>query len=259
MDTYGLLGYPLGHSFSRRFFLSKFEAENIEAAFENFELETAQEMLDVIKSRPDLKGFAITIPHKESILPFLDQCDKAIDHIGAVNCVKIKRDGENFSLKGYNTDVIGFEKSFMEFYKPEYKNALILGTGGASKAVAYVMHKLGIKYEVVSRRKTLTTLCYEDISAEKMKDVQVVINTTPLGMYPKVDNCPQLPYEAINDSHYFYDLVYNPEETLFLKNAKEQGAAVKAGLDMLELQAEENWLIWSTDYDAAQWGVEIKN
>ncbi len=259
MDIYGLLGYPLGHSFSRKFFLEKFDKEGIEAGFENFELETAKEMLDVIDSRVDLKGFAITLPHKENIIPFLDECDKAIDHIGAVNCVKIKRDGESFTMKGYNTDIIGFEKSFREFLKPEHNNALILGTGGASKAVAYVMHKLGIKYEVVSRRKTLTTLCYEDITPEKLAEVQVVINTTPLGMHPKVETCVDLPYEAVNEKHYFYDLVYNPLETLFLKKAKEQGAATKAGMDMLELQAEENWLIWSTDYDEIQWRVEMKN
>ena len=259
MNIYGILGYPLGHSFSRKFFLNKFEKENISADFQNFELENAQDILNIIQNRIELKGFCVTIPHKEHIIPFLDECDRAIDHIGAVNCVKIIREGKDFKLKGYNTDVMGFEESFKEYLKPHQKKALILGTGGASKAVAYIMRQLGISYEVVSRNKTLTTLCYEDITAGKLQEVQIVINTTPLGMYPNIDTCPGIPYEAVNTSHYFYDLVYNPLETLFLQKAKEQGATTKAGMDMLELQAEKNWLIWTTDYDASRWSIEIKN
>ena len=259
MDRYGLLGYPLGHSFSRQYFLEKFEKEGIEADFKNFEFAQAQDMLKAVASDHSLKGFAITIPHKEHIIPFLDECDKAIDHIGAVNCVKVIREGDNFSLKGYNTDVIGFKASLKSLLQPQHKKALILGTGGASKAVAYVLHQLGIRYEVVSRRKSVTTLCYDDISPEKMQSVQLVVNTTPLGMSPKVDSCPQLPYEAVTSQHYFYDLIYNPEETLFLQKAKAQGAITKSGLDMLELQAEANWKIWNSDYDAKDWSIAFKN
>lgn len=246
MHKYGLLGYPLGHSFSRKFFLDKFEKEGIKASFDNYELEDAADMKAAVLAEPDLKGFAITIPHKQNVLALLNETDEAIDKIGAVNCVKIDRSGEGVYLKGYNTDVIGFEESFKEFLQPQHKKALILGTGGASKAVEFVLEKLGIEYDMVSRKKTATSLCYEDITPELLAERQVVVNTTPLGMYPKVDGVPALPYEAVNANHYFYDLVYNPVETLFLKKAKDQGATVKCGMDMLELQAEANWKIWNS-------------
>lgn len=245
MNKYGLLGFPLGHSFSRRFFLNKFKQENINAEFENFEFENVSDMKCLIGETPQLRGFAVTIPHKQNIIEFLDETDAAIDKIGAVNCVKVSRKGDGVKLKGYNTDVIGFEESFKEYWKTEHQRALILGTGGASKAVSYVLEKLGIAFEMVSRRKTETTLCYEDITAEKLSNVQIVINTTPLGMFPQIDTCPDLPYENVTDKHYFYDLVYNPEETLFLSKAKAGGAIVKSGMDMLELQAEANWRIWN--------------
>ncbi|MDA3853378.1 MAG: shikimate dehydrogenase [Bacteroidales bacterium] len=247
MNRYGLLGYPLGHSFSKKYFLDKFKEEGIEARFENFEFEYASDMEGVILGMSELKGFAITIPHKQSVLDLLDETDDAIEAIGAVNCVKIDRSPGRISLKGYNTDVIGFEESFKEFLKPSHHKALVLGTGGASKAVEYVLSKLGISYEMVSRTKTKTSLCYEDITAAKMAEVQVIINTTPLGMYPKVETCPALPYASLTSEHYCYDLVYNPEETLFLTKAKANGAAIKSGMDMLELQAEANWRIWNED------------
>lgn len=177
----------------------------------------------------------------------LDETDDAIDEIGAVNCVKIDRGAGRISLKGYNTDVIGFEESFKEFLKPSHKKALVLGTGGASKAVEFVLNKLGISYEMVSRTKTEETLCYEDITSDKIADIQVVINTTPLGMYPHLETCPALPYDAFTPSHYCYDLVYNPVETLFLTKAKDKGATIKSGMDMLELQAEANWRIWNSE------------
>lgn len=247
MNKYGLLGYPLGHSFSKKYFLDKFNKENIEASFENFEFEYASEMEGIILGMSELKGFAITIPHKQGILGLLDETDDAIDAIGAVNCVKIDRSPGRISLKGYNTDVIGFEESFKEFLKPSHKKALILGTGGASKAVEYVLMKLGITYEMVSRTKTETSLCYEDITAAKIDDVQLIINTTPLGMYPKIETCPTLPYTCLTPDHYCYDLVYNPSETLFLSKAKAEGSATKSGMDMLEFQAEANWRIWNED------------
>lgn len=246
MTKYGLLGYPLTHSFSRKFFIEKFEKENIKASFDNFELEEAKQMMDAVKEESELKGFCITIPHKQTILPFLDEVDEAIDKIGAVNCVKVDRSGADIRLKGFNTDVIGFEESFKSPLKSSHKKAIILGTGGASKAVEFVLGKLGIAYQMVSRKKTEQTLCYEDITPAFMQDIQVVVNTTPLGMYPKVDACAMLPYESVNSQHYFYDLVYNPLETLFLKNAREQGATTKCGMDMLELQAEANWRIWES-------------
>lgn len=245
MDKYGLLGYPLGHSFSRKFFMDKFDKENIAAEFVNYELEEVTAMKEIIKKTPELKGFAITIPHKKDIIPLLDETDNAIDKIGAVNCVKVSRTGESILLKGYNTDVIGFEDSFKPFLQPSHKKALILGTGGASLAVRYVLEKLGVEYELVSRRKTYKTLFYNDINADMMSQVQIIVNTTPLGMYPHVAACPELPYESVNSNHYFYDLVYNPKETLFLSKAKAQGATIKAGMDMLELQAEANWKIWN--------------
>lgn len=245
MIKYGLLGYPLGHSFSKRYFEEKFDKDQISAIFENFELPEAKEMLTHVNTEKELIGFCITIPHKEAIIPYLDSCDDAITKIGAVNCVKIRRDSDSFSLKGYNTDVIGFEKSFKEFLKPEHKKAIILGTGGASKAVEYVLEKLGISYHMVSRVKTETNLCYEDVTPQLMSEIQLVINTTPLGMYPKIDAAPNLPYENVSEQHYFYDLVYNPKETLFLSRAKAQGAMIKCGMDMLELQAEANWNIWN--------------
>lgn len=245
MKQFGLLGYPLGHSFSKKYFDKKIKSEGLEACFNNYELASVQDFKEVIASTPALMGFAVTIPHKENVLEMLDEQDEAIAVIGAVNCVKVRKQGDKTILKGYNTDVIGFELSFRAFLKTEHNRALVLGTGGAAKAVAYVLRKLNIDYKIVSRHKEGEQLCYEDVTPELLRQTPVVINTTPLGMYPKVDSCPNLPYEAINSSHYFYDLVYNPLETLFLKKAKQQGATVKAGMDMLELQAEANWDIWN--------------
>lgn len=245
MNTYGLLGYPLGHSFSRKFFLDKFQGENIKASFENFELADAKDILPIVENQEHIKGFAITLPHKENIIPLLHQVDAAIDSIGAVNCVRVERIDGQLMLKGYNTDVIGFEESFKEHLTTQHKKALVLGTGGASKAVVYVLNRLGITPIMVSRTKTESTLSYADITPELMKDIQVVVNTTPLGMHPKVEACPDLPYDEVTKQHYFYDLVYNPEETLFLAKAKAQGATIKCGMDMLELQAEANWHIWN--------------
>lgn len=245
MKQFGLLGYPLGHSFSKKYFDKKIIEEGIDASFNNYELESADDLVEIIENTPTLMGFAITIPHKENVIALLDEQDAAIAAIGAVNCVKINREDGRAVLKGYNTDIIGFERSFCEFLKPEQKLALILGTGGASKAVAYVLAQLNIEYQIVSRRRGDNQISYEDVSPEMMQKVAIVVNTTPLGMYPKVDACPDLPYESITSSHYFYDLVYNPIETLFLKKAKERGAIVKAGMDMLELQAEANWDIWN--------------
>ncbi len=245
MSKYGLLGYPLGHSFSKRFFLKKFEREGITAAFENFEFKDVSAMEGIILGMPDLKGFAVTLPHKQKILEVLNETDEAVEEIGAVNCVKITRSGGCITLKGYNTDVIGFQQSFEEFLKKEHQSALVLGTGGASKAVLYVLKKRGIAYDLVSRTKTSETICYEDITKERLKNTPLVINATPLGMHPQVKTCPDLPYESVTSDHYFYDLVYNPRETLFLKKAKAQGAVTKNGGDMLELQAEANWKIWN--------------
>ena len=245
MKQYGLLGYPLGHSFSKRYFDKKIKQEEDDARFNNYELERALDIKEIIASTPDLKGFAVTIPHKENIITILDEEDATIAAIGAVNCVKVIQKDNHYVLKGYNTDVIGFEFSFREYLQDNQKSALVLGTGGASKAVEFVLKKLGISYQIVSRQRGNGRISYEDVSLKLLKNTQIVINTTPLGMYPKIDSCPELPYDAVGASHYFYDLVYNPEETLFLQKAKQQGASVKSGMDMLELQAEANWKIWN--------------
>jgi shikimate dehydrogenase len=248
MRKYGLIGFPLGHSFSKRYFDSKFENESIDAQFENFEIEHIESIVDIVDSNPNLEGFCITIPHKEAIIPYLDELDAVAEEIGAVNCVKITRDGDKRTMKGYNTDVIGFEKSFIQhFDKKAHTKALVLGTGGASKAVDYVLGQLGVERYYVSRNGREGVLTYEDVQGEEIVKYPVIVNTTPLGMYPKVDNAPAISYDRLTANHYLYDLVYNPEETLFLKNAKQQGADSKNGMDMLEYQAEGAWKVWNNE------------
>lgn len=245
MKKYGLVGYPIGHSFSGKYFTDLFEKENIEAEYYNFQMESVTKIEEVLATEKELAGLNITIPHKTNILPYLDEVDDAIHKIGAVNVVKVTQGAEKPHLKGFNTDVIGFEESFKEFLKPNHKKALVLGTGGASKAVVYVMEKLGIEWKYVSRKPANGQLTYADITPGVIGEYTVIINTTPLGMSPKFDACADLPYEAITNEHYLYDLVYNPEVTLFLQKGKDQGATVKNGLDMLHIQADAAWEIWN--------------
>ena len=240
---FGIIGFPLTHSFSERYFNNKFEAEGIkDAYFKPFSIEHIESVKEILASHSDLNGFAITIPHKKAILPFLNESTQEVKRMGACNCVRVK-DGV---LTGFNTDVIGFEQSFIKKLQPHHKKALILGSGGAAAAVEFVLQKLGIDYRFVSRNKNddATNLTYEELNQKVFTDYTVVINTTPLGTFPKVDEAPAIPYHLLTTNHYLFDLVYNPAETKFLRLGKEQGAAIENGYEMLVIQAEANWKLW---------------
>lgn len=239
--TFGLIGKTLKHSFSKKYFEEKFQQEQLPFQYLNFELPHLENVKELAIKYPNLRGLNVTIPYKEDILPHLDKISKKAQAIGAVNCIKITEKGQ---WKGYNTDAYGFKKAFVPHLKPEHKKALILGTGGASKAVAYVLDTLKIPYVFVSRKKQTNQLTYDLINSTVLDNYQIIINTTPLGTFPKVDECPNLPYQFMTKNHYAFDLVYNPSETLFLKNAKTHGATVANGADMLIFQAEKSWEIW---------------
>jgi len=247
LNVFGLIGYPLSHSFSKKYFSQKFEKEGItDATYELFSLGQIEELPPLIARYANLKGLNVTIPYKQAVFPFLNEIDAEAEAVGAVNTIKI-RDGR---LTGYNSDVYGFEKSLLELLQerqanPKELRALVLGTGGAAKAVVFVLKKLGIAYWLVSRNRQRGDLAYEDVSAEILNDHHLLINTTPLGMAPNLDTCPALPYEALTAQHLLYDLVYNPEETRFLRKGKQQNAATRNGLQMLYLQAERSWEIWN--------------
>ena len=239
---YGLIGYPLSHSFSKDYFAGKFKKENIhESFYEVFPIPTVELFPDLTDRCKNLRGLNVTIPYKEKVIPYLNELDKTAEEIGAVNTIKFS-DGK---MIGYNTDVYGFEKSLLPLLQPYHQHALILGTGGASKAVAYVLKKLEITIHFISRNKTGNTLSYEELTPAMIAVSKLIINTSPVGMYPHIEECPDISYDHITDKHLLYDLIYNPEETLFLKKGKEQGAAAKNGLEMLELQAERSWQIWN--------------
>ena len=242
MRKFGLIGKPLTHSFSKKYFTEKFKKENrTDCAYELFPLESIEELSSLLDKNPDLKGLNVTIPYKEKVFPFLT-ANSIPDGVGACNCIKIV-DGK---LKGFNTDIIGFEKTLFPLLLPTHKAALVFGSGGASKAVEYVLQKLGINYQLVGRTKSSAVeLTYNDITEEMIKRHLLLINTTPLGMYPNTESCPEIPYSAIGAGHLLYDLVYNPAETLFLKNGAMQGAVIKNGEQMLIAQAEESWRIWN--------------
>lgn len=242
MAEFGLIGYPLGHSFSKTYFLEKFKSEKLNHQFELFPIETIDDFPSLISKYSALKGIAVTIPYKESVISYLDAVSKEAEEIGAVNCICFQ-DGK---LKGFNTDVIGFEKSFVPELRSFNKKALILGTGGSSRAVQFVLAKIGIEFKLVSRSKSDldSTINYADLDEKVMNQFTVIINCTPSGMYPKETEKPDLPYTFISDQHYLFDLVYKPAETLFLKEGKSRGARIKNGFEMLVLQAEENWNLW---------------
>lgn len=243
---YALIGYPLGHSFSARFFNSKFEREHIKDHYELFPIPDIGCVVEMMDKNPDLKGFNITIPYKEKIIRYLDYISPEAEEIGAVNVCKIVwKDGIRH-LKGYNSDAIGFRKSLVPILRPHMKNALVLGTGGASKAIAYVLNSIGIKVTKVSRKEGDDVICYDKLSETIIKSHHIIVNTTPLGMWPEVDRCPDIPYHFLTSGHLCYDIVYNPEMTLFMKMSSEQGATVKNGLEMLELQALAAWDIWQS-------------
>lgn len=242
---YGLLGYPLVHSFSQNYFNQKFESENIDAEYINFEIPDVGMLMEVVAENENLNGLNVTIPYKEQVIPFLDEIDPAAKEVGAVNVIKFIRDKDGLRLKGYNSDIIGFTDSIKSLLKPHHQSALVLGTGGAAKAVSYSLRKLGLEVQLVSRRKSANTLVYEELTKNDLKTHKVIVNTTPLGMYPNVDTCPDIPYRYLTSQHLCYDLIYNPDETLFLKNSRQAGAQVKNGLEMLLLQAFASYSIWN--------------
>lgn len=244
MDKYGLIGYPLGHSFSISYFNQKFIDEKIDAVYENFEIPTIDLLPEVIDSNPDLRGLNVTIPYKQKVMQFLDAISPEARAIGAVNVIKVTRDGEKSMLKGYNSDVIGFTKSIESMLEKFHKKALILGTGGASKAIDYGLKSLGLETVFVSRFQRPGTIQYEDITPDVIKEYNVIVNCTPCGMYPHTEECPNLPYEAMDNRNILYDLIYNPDTTLFMKKGAEHGANTKNGLEMLLLQAFASWDFW---------------
>ena len=245
MDKYGLIGYPLGHSFSINYFNQKFADEGINAKYMNFEIPSIDALAEVLDSNPELKGLNVTIPYKQKVMEFLDQISPEARAIGAVNVIRVTHEGKNIKLKGFNSDVIGFTQSIEPMLEPYHKKALILGTGGASKAIDYGLKSLGLETVYVSRYRRPETICYEDITPEVVKEYNVIVNCTPLGMFPKTEECPQLPYEAMDDRNILYDLIYNPDETMFMKKGEEYGASVKNGLEMLLLQAFASWEFWN--------------
>lgn len=246
MKQFGLIGYPLGHSFSKNFFNEKFHSENIDAEYVNFEIPTIEDFPKVVASHPNLVGLNVTIPYKEKVISYLDELDKDAASIGAVNVIRIIRNKGKVTLKGYNSDVLGFTQSIEPLLERHHTKALILGTGGASKAVNYSLRKLGLDTLFVSRnRRNESTITYSDLTPEYMEAYKVIVNCTPVGMYPQADLCPDIPYELLTPQHLLYDLLYNPNTTLFMKRGADQGATVKNGLEMLLLQAFGAWDIWN--------------
>ena len=245
MDKYGLIGYPLGHSFSISYFNQKFADEGINAKYENYELSSIDQLQEVLDKNPNLRGLNVTIPYKEKVLDFLDSITPEAQAIGAVNVIKVTHEGKKIRLKGYNSDVIGFTQSIEPMLdKNWHKKALILGTGGASKAINYGLRSLGLETVFVSRYERPDTIQYASITDEVIREYNVIVNCTPIGMYPKTEQCPDLPYQAMDQHTIVYDLIYNPDETLFMKRGAEQGAQTKNGLEMLLLQAFASWEFW---------------
>jgi shikimate dehydrogenase len=246
MNQLGLIGYPLSHSFSKGYFAQKFQELGLSDTwqYENFSIDSIEKLPDILRGSPNLVGLNVTIPYKEAVLPYLHEIDPQAAAIGAVNCIKIT----NGILRGYNTDAVGFEKSLLGLIGASNAydfSALILGTGGAAKAVAFSLEKLGIPFLYVSRQAKNGVLSYEQLTATVLKTHRLLINTTPLGMTPNTEGCPPVPFQLIDNHCFMYDLIYNPAETTFLRLGRERGAATKAGLDMLHLQAEAGWAIWN--------------
>ncbi len=247
MRRFGLIGFPLSHSFSEKYFAEKFRNEGItDVSYENFPLESIHEFPGLITSVKDLAGLNVTIPYKEKIIPYLDELAGEAAAVQAVNTIRIVPQGDRMHLTGYNTDVWGFEVTLKPLLKPWHTFALVLGTGGAAKAVGYVLKKLGLEVWYLSRKpKGEKTIRYNELTGPMLQQIKVLVNTTPLGMFPVTDTCPEIPYRYLTPEHLLYDLVYNPSETLFMKLGKEQGATVINGLEMLKQQAEKAWRIWN--------------
>ena len=244
---YGLIGYPLGHSFSSSFFAEKFMFEGIDAMYSNYEIATIDQLKTILELNTHLVGFNVTIPYKEQIIPLLAGISIEAKEIGAVNVVSVHRVDGKAALFGYNSDVVGFNNSIKPLLKSTHTKALVLGTGGASKAIVYGLKKLGLETQLVSRSKGENTITYEELDERLMNEYKVIVNCSPLGTYPNVDEAPVIPYELLTTEHLLYDLVYNPAETEFLKRGKMKGATIKNGAEMLELQALEAWRIWNKE------------
>ncbi len=261
MKKYGLIGFPLTHSFSKKYFTEKFEREKIkDAEYELFPLEHIKDLQDMLDMHPDIRGLNVTIPHKVNVLKYLDWIEHDARTAGAVNCIRVIAEspilasflgevgvsGHDFRLEGFNTDIYGFETSLKPLITDEHETALVLGDGGAARAVKCALDNLGINMTVVTRKPTPKGILFKDLKPYHIKRHKLIINTTPLGTAPNFDECPPIPYEALTPGHLLYDLVYNPEKTLFLKKGEEQGAKIKNGYEMLTLQAEKSWDIWNS-------------
>jgi shikimate dehydrogenase len=243
MRLFGLIGYPLSHSFSKKYFTEKFEKLGLDdCRYDLFPISGIDQLKEVLDRNPGLTGLNVTIPYKEQVLPFLNEKDAVVAAINACNCISIK----NGKLTGYNTDVTGFEQSLKQHWNRDHTKALVLGTGGASKAVGFVLDKLGVRYKSVSRNPSTEHYSYEQLTPRIIGSHTLIVNTTPLGMYPATDKAPPLHYDSITPAHYLFDLVYNPEKTLFLEKGEQKGATIKNGYDMLLIQAEESWRIWNS-------------
>lgn len=243
MHLYGLIGYPLSHSFSQQYFTEKFEKEKMaNCIYKNFPISTIDKLQNVIELNPDLEGLNVTIPYKEKVIPFLSEVTEDVKKIGACNCIKFI----NGKLIGYNTDIAGFEKSFIKKLKPFHNAAMVLGTGGASKAVQYVLHQHKIPFIIVSRNPQKNEMSYDNLDEHSINRCKIIINTTPLGMQPNVQQYPSLPYHNLTNQHYLFDLIYNPAKTVFLEKGELMGATIENGYEMLVNQAERSWQIWNS-------------
>lgn len=246
MKTFGLIGYPLAQSFSYKYFTQKFKDENINARFLNFEIPTIEELPSLIDHHPYIAGLSVTIPYKEKVIKYLNELDLTAEKVGAVNSIKITWKDKKPYLKGYNTDLIGFKNSIQPLLKDHHKKALVLGTGGAAKAVAQALEMLGLEFKYISRKADSDNLInYASLSEDILNEYTVIANSTPLGMYPNIDQCPDINYNSLSDKHLLFDLTYNPENTKFMQMGAKNGATTKNGLEMLHLQAEASWSIWN--------------
>lgn len=245
MDIYGLIGYPLEHSFSISYFNEKFQNEGIRAKYLNFEIPSIENLQEILASTPNLKGLNVTIPYKQKVISYLDFVSPEARAIGAVNVIRVEHKGKEVILKGYNSDVIGFTQSIEPMLESFHKKALILGTGGAAKAINFGLKSLGLETVLVSRFERPGTVMYKNITPEDIQEYNVIVNCTPCGMFPHTNECPDLPYEAMDSHTLLYDLIYNPDETMFMHKGRERGATVKNGLEMLLLQAFASWEFWN--------------
>jgi shikimate dehydrogenase len=249
-NLYGLIGYPLVHSFSLDYFNQKFIAEDIDALYINFEIQDLSLLMEIIAEYPNLNGLNVTAPFKEAVIPYLDSLDDDANEIGAVNVIKFFRDpksGDLLELRGYNSDVVGFDRTLESILTPQRTSAMVLGTGGAAKAVRAALQRHGIEVQLVSRRKSEHTLIYEEITRAMVAQYKIIVNATPVGKYPDDNQCPDFPYRFLTPEHICYDLIYNPEETLFMKNSARYGAETKNGIEMLLLQAFDSYDIWTRE------------